>query len=309
MNNVKVSVIIPVYNVEKYVGDCLDSVCNQTIKDIEIICINDCSLDDSREVVLDYAGKDSRITLYDNEKNIGLASTRNRGIDIAKGEYIYFLDSDDMIAQNALEELYLTAEKDVLDAEVFEAHFIYEDEALKPSFSGNPAIFKGDYPDVISGRELYKIWMKLWDWMPSQPRYFYNRRFLIDNGIRFIDGMLHEDETFAFDVLMRAERMRVIKKEYFIRRFRASSIMSSTPTMKNVEGCIRILDKIDTFETEDEELQDAIKFYRGKIFADVTRKFIAVRDSGQDTALSDDMKGNQRFMDKYESIVRASENE
>jgi Glycosyltransferases involved in cell wall biogenesis len=117
-------------------GTGLDSVCNQTIKDIEIICINDCSLDDSREVVLDYAGKDSRITLYDNEKNIGLASTRNRGIDIAKGEYIYFLDSDDMIAQNALEELYLTAEKDVLDAEVFEAHFIYEDEALKPSLSG-----------------------------------------------------------------------------------------------------------------------------------------------------------------------------
>jgi hypothetical protein len=95
--------------------------------------------------------------------------------------------------------------------------------------------------------ELYKIWMKLWDWMPSQPRYFYRRRFLIDNGIKFIDGMLHEDETFAFDVLMRAERMRVIKKEYFIRRFRASSIMSSTPTMKNVEGCIRVLEKIDTF--------------------------------------------------------------
>lgn len=279
--DVLVSVVIPVYNVEKYVADCLDSVIAQTLTDIEIICINDCSTDGSRSVVESYLGKDARIRLYDNEVNRGLATTRNRGLELAQGKYVYFLDSDDMIGATALQELYTAAERDSLDAAVFAARFIYEDESMRPKFGANPAAYKGDYPDVIKGQELYKKWMKLWDWMPSQPRYFYRREFLIDNKIRYIDGMLHEDETFAFDVLMNAERIRVLKEEYFIRRFRASSIMSSVPTMRNVDGCITILSHVDGFKTDDDELKKAIEFYKYKIFSDVTRKYKAVRDSGQ----------------------------
>ena len=298
----KVSVIIPVYNVENYVAECLESVCDQTLRDIEIICINDAATDGSREVVRKFAESDPRIRLYDNEKNLGLASTRNRGLESARGEYIYFLDSDDMIEKTSLEELYSAAESDRLDAAVFAARFIYEDESLRPNFSHNPAVFKGEYPDVMSGRQLYKKWMAIWDWMPSQPRYFYRRSFLKDNNIRFIDGMLHEDETFAFEVLMNAERMRVIPKEYFIRRFRTSSIMSSTPTMKNVEGCILILDCLDSFSTDDEELAEAIAFYRGKILADVRRKYKAVVQSGGNTELSEDMRSCDRYIELFDSV-------
>ena len=301
-----VSVVIPVYNVEKYVSDCLNSVTAQTLKDIEIICINDCSTDDSRSVVKSFSDRDSRISLYDNEKNLGLATTRNRGISLAKGKYIYFLDSDDMIEPSALEELYNAAERDSLDAAVFAARFIYEDESMKQQFGTNPAAFRGDYHSILSGKELYKKWMEHWDWMPSQPRFFYRLDFLLKNKIRFIDGMLHEDETFTFDVLMNAEKIRILKEEYFIRRFRASSIMSSVPTMRNVEGCMKILSHVGSFNTDDEELKKAIGFYKYKIFSDVTRKFKAVRDSGQDVsytslAAADDMK------DLYDKIKAAAD--
>ena len=298
--DVLVSVVIPVYNVERYVADCLDSVIAQTLSNIEIICINDCSTDGSRAVVESYLEKDARISLYDNEVNRGLATTRNRGLDRAKGKYVYFLDSDDMIEKNALQELYSAAERDNLDAAVFAARFIFEDESMRPKFGSNPAAYKGDYPDVMKGQELYKKWMELWDWMPSQPRYFYRREFLIDNKIRYIDGMLHEDETFAFDVLMHAERIRLLKEEYFIRRFRASSIMSSTPTMRNVDGCITILSHVDAFKTDDAELRKAIEFYMSKIFTDVTKKYRAVRDSGQNLELNT----NEEWLRK---IVAAAE--
>ena len=93
----KVSVIIPIYNTEKYLRKCLDSVCNQTLSDIEIICVNDCSTDNSLEILEEYASKDNRIKLIDFKENKGAAVARNAGIDEAKGEYIGFVDSDDFV--------------------------------------------------------------------------------------------------------------------------------------------------------------------------------------------------------------------
>lgn len=102
----KVSVIIPVYNTEKFLRKCLDSVCNQTLQDIEIICINDCSTDGSSEILREYAGKDNRIKLIELFENGGAAKARNIGIDIAHGEYIGFVDSDDFVDLDFYEKLY-----------------------------------------------------------------------------------------------------------------------------------------------------------------------------------------------------------
>ena len=101
----KISVIIPVYNVEKYIEDCLNSILVQTLKDFEIICIDDCSTDNSLQIIETYTHKDKRIKILKNKKNEGPSYTRNIGIEMAQGEYIYFLDSDDMIEKNALQEL------------------------------------------------------------------------------------------------------------------------------------------------------------------------------------------------------------
>ncbi|MDR2067263.1 MAG: glycosyltransferase family 2 protein [Endomicrobium sp.] len=105
-----ISVIIPVYNTESYLRECLDSVVNQTFKGIEIICVNDGSPDNSKSILEEYAKKDNRIHLID-QKNQGVVTARNNGIEVAKGKYIYCLDSDDKIAINALEILYNFAKK------------------------------------------------------------------------------------------------------------------------------------------------------------------------------------------------------
>ena len=107
----KVSVIIPIYNVEKYIRQALESVVNQTLCDIEIICINDCTPDKSFEIVKEYASKDDRFVLLEQETNQGQGVARNWGIDVAKGEYIMFLDPDDWFELDACEVLYNFAVK------------------------------------------------------------------------------------------------------------------------------------------------------------------------------------------------------
>ena len=275
----KVSVIIPVYQVESYIGACLDSVRKQTLGDLEIICIHDAGTDGSADIIRRAARADGRIRLLENETNMGLAATRNRGLKEARGTYVYFLDSDDLIRENALSELSEMAESEALDAVVFAADFLFESGALKERFQSNPSIFRGSYPDVLTGRALYKKWMEHWDWMPSQPRWFYRRSFLERNRICFQEGRLHEDETFAFDVLMRAERVRVIDRPYFIRRFRPGSIMTGRMTLKNVEDCVWILRHLASREDEfrdDPNLVRAVNFYRTKITAGTLGKFTAV---------------------------------
>ena len=109
-----ISVIIPIYNTEQYLKECLDSVCSQSYKDIEIICINDGSTDNSEEITRSYAQQDKRIKLI-SQKNQGLSITRNNGVSQAQGEYLFFLDSDDTIEQNAIETLYNRAERTQAD--------------------------------------------------------------------------------------------------------------------------------------------------------------------------------------------------
>ena len=112
----KISVIIPVYNVEKFLARCLDSVINQTYKNLEIICVNDCSPDDSAKILEDYAKKDKRIRIITFEQNRGQSCARNQGLKVSNGEYIYFLDSDDWIATDFIENIYGIAKNKNLEA-------------------------------------------------------------------------------------------------------------------------------------------------------------------------------------------------
>ena len=138
--NPKVSVIIPVYNVEQYLKQCLDSVVNQTFKDIEIIIVNDCSPDNSLQIINEYQQKDSRIVLVDLKENVGLGFSRNEGMKVAKGKYITFVDSDDWVTKDYVEILYNTIEKyqyDVISPDFYE----YDDVKQKISRANIRKIF------------------------------------------------------------------------------------------------------------------------------------------------------------------------
>lgn len=114
-----ISVIIPVYNVEDYLHDCINSILNQTFQDFEIICVDDCSTDSSLKILEDFSKKDDRVKIVRNKLNSSLGYSRNNGLKHAAGKYVLFLDSDDWLDLNTLEILYDIAEKESLDVLMF----------------------------------------------------------------------------------------------------------------------------------------------------------------------------------------------
>jgi glycosyltransferase involved in cell wall biosynthesis len=190
--NINISVIIPVYNVEKYLRQCLDSVVNQTYSDIEIICIDDASTDSSFDILKEYEHADKRIILLKNTKNIGLGLTRNRGMEIAKGDYIHFLDSDDWLELDAYEKMVnklksLDFEPDLLFFEY--KKFLEEKNEFRDIYYSNREIFdKKTSPYDINAFENWDryAWQKL-----------HNRKYMTENNIKFNDYRCMEDMEYA----------------------------------------------------------------------------------------------------------------
>ena len=180
---VKVSVVIPIYNVEKYLHDCLDTIVNQTLKDIEIICVNDGSTDSSLEIIKEYANCDDRITVID-QPNGGHAVATNVGIQHATGKYLFLMDSDDILKLNALKDTYKIAEDKNVDFVLFKA-INYDDEQDKyyeaENYSMNMVAHRVkdnvfSYDDIKD--LIFKITVTPWSKL-------YNRKFIMDNNITF----------------------------------------------------------------------------------------------------------------------------
>jgi len=233
----EISVIVPVYNVEKYVGECLESLLNQTFSNIEIICVNDGSTDNSSAVLKHYAEKDSRIIIID-QKNGGLSAARNAGLAYAAGKYILFLDSDDFITDNTLEKLYGTSEKENLDILYFGVQNYFENTNSKNENIYEDAYYnrKQFYPGAVKGTELFERFLAENMFVCCVPFQFIRTEFLKNTGIKFKEGMLHEDELFSPQLIVEAERAMVIEDKFYMRRIRTDSITTSAVTHKNFIG-------------------------------------------------------------------------
>ena len=233
----KVSVIIPVYKVEPYLPACLDSVLNQTLRDLEVICIDDCSPDRCGEILDEYAARDGRVRVIHLLENHRQGFGRNRGMDKAVGEYLYFLDSDDMIEPETLGELTLLADREALDAVFFDSRNVYESEDLKKVYVPPLSLRKGKYRDeVYAGKDLLDAFIRQNEWTCYPQRIFWRRELLLREGIRYLEGCEHEDEFFAFAGILSACRVRYVRKPYFILRVRAHSVMTSEPAPRNFHG-------------------------------------------------------------------------
>lgn len=246
---IKVSVVIPVYNVEKYLPACLDSVLGQSLPEIECICIDDASPDRCGEILDEYARQDPRVRVLHLAENHMQGYGRNRGIEMAEGKYIYLLDSDDMITPRALEELYELAERDELDGIFFDSQAIFESEELRKHASSYICMRKGSYPDaVVSGEELLDRFLLEKEWMVYVQRQFWRREFLIQNAIFFPERKTeHEDELFSFEAILLAKRARYVRKDYFIHRYRENSVMTRKPHPKDFHGYFTIYYKMAEF--------------------------------------------------------------
>ena len=230
MENIKVSIIVPIYNVEKYLAGSLDSALAQTLSPIEILCVNDGSTDSSPKILERYAALDTRIKVI-HQPNGGLSAARNTGMDAAQGEYLYFLDSDDQIAApDVLEKLYTRAHADKLDMLFFEACVSYEGDELCGIASEPPDFYhrRHDYPDILTGQALYALMDARSEYRPSAWLYLLHREFVNSSKLRFPFGLCHEDEVFTLEALSFAQRTACVPLCGYNRLWRAGSIMTDS---------------------------------------------------------------------------------
>lgn len=247
----KVSIIIPVYNVEKYLRQGLDSVVNQTLSDIEIICIDDCSTDGSYEILKEYAAKDNRFVILKQDKNQGQGIARNRGIDIAKGEYIMFLDPDDWYEINTCELCYNQITKNQNDIVLFGYKKIYEQ--TKEIQDKTPRIIQPYYYvtsiSQINLDELDTNYIA----NSCVPCNIYKKALLNDNNIRYHLFRNFEDHLFYAKVIIHAKTISVINKPLYNYRIR---LTSSTYTFNNQQKDIFSVKKLVLEEIETSKISD-----------------------------------------------------
>lgn len=218
----EVSIIVPVYNVEKYLSFCLDSLVNQTFKDIEIICVNDGSTDNSTEVLEHYAGFDKRIKII-NKENGGLSSARNAGLDAASGKYIAFVDSDDFVSHFLVERAYNFVQKKNADFAAFGFDYVVGN-SLKLYESGF------SFPKGLVGKCVYETDLNENFYTKIHPTAwckFYSAKLIQNNNLRFCEDIIFEDLPFAAEVYLSANRMVYTNLPlYYYRAERQGSILS-----------------------------------------------------------------------------------
>ena len=227
MADIKVSIIIPVYNVEKYLKQCLDSVVNQTLTEIEVICVDDGSTDNSLQILGEYAEKDDRIRVISKE-NGGIASARNKGMEYATGEYIGFVDSDDWITLDMYEKLYENAKFHGSDMVMCPAHiFDYLTHELRydlPYFTLE--CFDETFDNRVFNHEettdfFFAISVTAWNKL-------YKSKFLEEKCIKFNEGLDFEDNTFFYETYLKACKVSLVRDFlYYYRINRSGSFITS----------------------------------------------------------------------------------
>lgn len=216
----KLSIIIPVYNVESYLRECLDSVLSQDMTDYEVICVDDGSTDNSLTILREYESKYAIIKVIQHSENKGLSAARNTGIRQARGMYIQFIDSDDMIKPGTCQLLYQCAKENGVDIVYFNMEFLNDiDSGLIRDKQQNI-----DFKGIHMGRELFCMYQEAGTLKPEAVRHFIKREFLLINNLFFYEGITHEDMLFSFLVAMKAQRAVDLNCELYIYRQRKGSI-------------------------------------------------------------------------------------
>lgn len=239
MENIKVSVIVPIYNVEKYLGECLESLVKQTLEEIELILVIDGPTDGSEAIARSYEKKYSNIRIIVQE-NQGLSGARNTGLRAAKGKYVYFVDSDDYISLDAMELLYDTAERKNADVVLFDADVFMDGiDEFDYTHMENADYYDRpeEYSEVLSGQEMFCKMYENKHYRASACLLFTRKELLIDSGLEFFRGIIHEDELFTFQLLFYAKKVTHINEKLFHRRLREQSIMTNSSARKHFEGC------------------------------------------------------------------------
>ena len=274
----KLSIIVPVYNMERYIEKCLESLVKQTLQDLEIIVVNDGSQDKSEEIIEKYVKQYPTKIKYYEKENGGLSSARNYGLENATGEYVAFLDSDDYVEKNMYEEMYKTAKKE--NSDMVECDFIWEWRYGKKVFDKRRKYQKKEKQikidklrgsqtneDLILERQNEYMKRK----MMKKPRVvawnkIYKREILNKTKIRFPEGLIYEDMEFFYKLLPYLNNISYIDK-YFVHYIQRDDSISNSQTEKTGD-IFKILDNIFNFYKEKDlysKYQKELKYMKKRI--------------------------------------------
>ena len=298
---VKVSVLVPIYNVEEFLGECLDSLVNQTLKEIEIICINDGSTDSSLKIIKDYAKRDDRIVIID-KKNSGYGGSMNKGLEKATGEYIGIVESDDFIDRDAFEIMYKTASRNKV--EVLKSNYYDYFGEFGDDMGGSSLFLPDETEHVVNPRINRNIFLQ----QPSIWAAIYSNNFIKKNGIKFLPspGASYQDLGFNFKVWASATRAYFMERSFLhYRNDNSNSSVKSSGKIFAVkdeyEGIKKFLEDKNCFDELKEEYYtcrissyiwnlDRLTYRAAKKFAPELRRTIVEAERqgaiGKDTLLS-----------------------
>lgn len=236
MSNIKVSIIIPVYNVAPYIQACMQSVKQQSYRNIEVIFVDDCGADNSISIIADFISinnlSDWQILHHDH--NRGLSAARNTGLDAATGDYVYFLDSDDYITPDCIERLVAPLAAQQVDV-VIGSYNLIENETIRPQILPNTVLQTNEslMASYAAGEWYVMAWNKLC-----------RRGFLLHNNLFFKEGLIHEDVLWTFQVACKAQSLYMcdaITYNYYVR---GASIMTSMSIEKDLLIYLDVFDEI-----------------------------------------------------------------
>lgn len=248
-----ISIIVPVYNAEKYLKKCLDSLVNQTKKELEFILINDGSTDKSEEIIKTY--KDKRIKYFKN-KNQGIGKTRNFGIEKSSGKYLMFLDSDDYFSNDACEILYKEAEKEKADLIVFDYYRVEKGNLNEVKIESFNATNIKDDPNLLLKINL------------GPCNKIYKKDLIKNNDIKFEESLKYEDTLFIVKTIYNAKK--IIKLNKFLHYYMIHEKSETTVRDERVFDILKIVDKIRNYLKNDKSIKDSVDKLTVKILTNYT---------------------------------------
>lgn len=309
MRSVSVSIIIPVYNVETYIKACLDSVTKQTFSDYELIIVNDGSTDNSPSIINEYSKEKENIVVI-NQENQGQSAARNRAINIARGEYIYFLDSDDYIDFDTIETLYTDATLNDLDVLLFNGDTFYDNYVRSKTNFGRNYSKNGQYSEISDGLTMFSNLVMNNDYSCSPCLLFIRKSILENKSLNFYEGIIHEDELFTFKLLLSSKSVRHLDKTLFHRRIRENSTMTGLNYLKSYIGYSVVLKEMVNFKNSlningYDYVNKAINKKIGYIYGSVINRFCCLSKKNKQKYgfLINEMKTiskNNQYFERYE---------
>lgn len=246
-------------------------------------------------ILLDYAKRDDRIAVY-SQPHLGVGNARNVGIREAAGEYIYFMDSDDILKPFALEHMVQCAEKYQLDTLYFNAEAFYDENCKEEEFDFQPKYSRNhDYPAVTKGHDLFAAFCENYEYVVTVWMTLYRRQFIKDKGIRFYTGIVHSDNTFTFQAIACADRAGYLNECLYERRIRPNSIMTSGLFFRSAYSYYAVCNTLCRYgqeyapQLDDKAIKQTIKRIQLALSssqADYNK--CSDRDRGRELALGDD---------------------